>query len=68
MLQHLLDDDVRTSWDISVKEGFNKNGLADLKFVGRHGAPPSCLQQIGPHVARNRAAWSAFREMRIERW
>jgi len=40
MLRHLLDDDVRTSWDISVKGAFDKNGLADPKFVGWHGAPP----------------------------
>ena len=24
----------------AVKGRFDKNGLADLKFVGRHGAPP----------------------------
>jgi hypothetical protein len=40
MLRHLSDDDVPTSRDISMKGGFDKNGLADLKFVGWHGAPP----------------------------
>ena len=40
MLGPLLDDDVGTPRDISVKGAFDKNGLADLKFVGWHGAPP----------------------------
>ena len=38
--QVILDDDVGTPRDISVKGAFDKNGLADLEFVGWHGAPP----------------------------
>jgi hypothetical protein len=43
MLWHPLGDDVGTSQGISVKGSFDKNGLADFEFVGRHDAPPRRL-------------------------
>jgi hypothetical protein len=36
MIWHSCGDDVRASRDVSVKGGFEINGLTDLKFVDRH--------------------------------
>jgi hypothetical protein len=40
MFGQFPDDGVRASREISVTGWFEKNGLADLEFVYRHGTPP----------------------------
>jgi hypothetical protein len=37
--RHFSDDDARASREILVTGGLEKNGLADLKLVYRHGTP-----------------------------
>jgi hypothetical protein len=36
--RQFFGDDVRASWKVARKGGIEKNGLADVKFMGRHGA------------------------------
>jgi hypothetical protein len=40
MLWQLLGDDERTSQEVAVKRGIEKNDLANMEFVVRHGSPP----------------------------
>jgi hypothetical protein len=38
-LRQFLDDDVRASREVALKRGIEKNGLANVKSVIRHGSP-----------------------------